>query len=252
MVAGEPTYHSRRLDGSACCWKLPQEEATRIARKGFTLIELLVVIAIIAILAAILFPVFARAREKARQTSCLNNVKSLELASNMYTQDYDERLVAYADRNCAGRTNWNLLLDPYIKNKQIFTCPSSSYNPYFLGQAGNTSSGISYGVNYPHVHSCGSTSTALAAIQYPAEAYSIMDSMYGPPPFPDRRGYYITYCQHYNIAAPRIWNGIGADRHNGGCNVSFVDGHAKWMGKTTMLNKVDTQPWRRAWNHSPA
>ena len=62
-------------------------------RRGFTLIELLVVIAIIAILAAILFPVFARAREKARQTSCLSNLKQVGLASNMYLQDYDERLV---------------------------------------------------------------------------------------------------------------------------------------------------------------
>jgi prepilin-type N-terminal cleavage/methylation domain-containing protein len=61
-----------------------------VARKGFTLIELLVVIAIIAILAAILFPVFARAREKARQTSCVSNLKQVALASLMYTQDYDE------------------------------------------------------------------------------------------------------------------------------------------------------------------
>ncbi len=75
-------------------------------RKGFTLIELLVVIAIIAILAAILFPVFAKAREKARQTSCLSNMKQIGLASMMYAQDYDERLPG----SCGPRTDWGVPL----------------------------------------------------------------------------------------------------------------------------------------------
>ncbi len=95
-------------------------------RRGFTLIELLVVIAIIAILAAILFPVFARAREKARQTSCLSNVKQLSLGVLMYTQDYDERL-PYCDCNAySSGTNWAISTQPYVKNAQIFVCPSDS------------------------------------------------------------------------------------------------------------------------------
>src|SRR6056297_3095 len=91
---------------------------------GFTLIELLVVIAIIAILAAILFPVFARAREKARQTSCLSNVKQLGLGVMMYAADYDERLPARS----IGGVGWYGLLQPYIKNWQVIICPSGTGN----------------------------------------------------------------------------------------------------------------------------
>src|SRR3712207_6708673 len=101
-------------------------------RKGFTLIELLVVIAIIAILAAILFPVFAQAREKARQTGCLNATKQLALAFMLYAQDYDEKTPpSYYYEGTKGRV-WNLyrypieLMEPYLKNEQIVICPSAS------------------------------------------------------------------------------------------------------------------------------
>src|SRR5579872_7481927 len=83
-------------------------------RSGFTLIELLVVIAIIAILAAILFPVFAQAREKARAITCLSNLKQIGLACTMYTQDYDETL-PFA---WSAQGGWYNLLQPYIKNGQ--------------------------------------------------------------------------------------------------------------------------------------
>ena len=93
-------------------------------QRGFTLIELLVVIAIIAILAAILFPVFAKAREKARTASCLSNLKQLALANGMYTQDYDERTV-FGSGYLGNDQNWQLKIDPYTKNKQMLLCPSS-------------------------------------------------------------------------------------------------------------------------------
>jgi prepilin-type N-terminal cleavage/methylation domain-containing protein/prepilin-type processing-associated H-X9-DG protein len=98
-------------------------------KKAFTLIELLVVIAIIAILAAILFPVFAQAREKARQTSCLSNQKQMGIAVMMYAQDYDETMPqAYYYNNdsnaTAGYTHWSGLVQPYVKNLGIFVCPS--------------------------------------------------------------------------------------------------------------------------------
>ena len=98
-------------------------------RRGFTLIELLVVIAIIAILAAILFPVFARAREKARQTSCLNNAKQINLALQMYAQDYDEKIcfMMTVDQGWTVPAQWwYQVLGPYVKNDQIWTCPSKA------------------------------------------------------------------------------------------------------------------------------
>jgi prepilin-type N-terminal cleavage/methylation domain-containing protein/prepilin-type processing-associated H-X9-DG protein len=104
-------------------------------RKGFTLIELLVVIAIIAILAAILFPVFAQAREKARQASCMSNLKQIGLAEMQYVQDYDERFSgSYACTQittCGPRIYYPELIYPYAKNSQIFLCPDSSESERF-------------------------------------------------------------------------------------------------------------------------
>lgn len=113
-------------------------------RRAFTLIELLVVIAIIAILAAILFPVFAQARAKARQTSDLSNIKQIGTAAAMYVQDYDETLPSPAFRTCGGPATtdppnlwsrnwrtWPELIHPYTKNMQIFTSPQRATDPYY-------------------------------------------------------------------------------------------------------------------------
>jgi prepilin-type N-terminal cleavage/methylation domain-containing protein/prepilin-type processing-associated H-X9-DG protein len=105
-----------------------------LERRGFTLIELLVVIAIIAILAAILMPVFAQAREKARQISCTSNMKQMTHAVNMYVQDYDghyPRLWSDGPRSRTIRNGpeiwyWHILIQPYVKNWQLFICPSCS------------------------------------------------------------------------------------------------------------------------------
>lgn len=104
-------------------------------RRGFTLIELLVVIAIIAILAAILFPVFAQAREKARQTSCLSNFKQVALAHLMYVQDFDETFAPFMwgpgdggfSYDWATCFTWPQMVVPYVKNWPIFRCPSDAY-----------------------------------------------------------------------------------------------------------------------------
>ncbi|RYG74336.1 DUF1559 domain-containing protein [bacterium] len=100
---------------------------SQMARRGFTLIELLVVIAIIAILAAILFPVFGRARENARRSSCQSNLKQIGLGMMQYTQDYDEKFLG---QDVANGYNYAYILQPYLKSKQIFACPSAAGTQY--------------------------------------------------------------------------------------------------------------------------
>ncbi|MCC6727862.1 MAG: prepilin-type N-terminal cleavage/methylation domain-containing protein [Chthonomonadales bacterium] len=123
----------------------------RTARKAFTLIELLVVIAIIAILAAILFPVFAQAREKARAIPCLSNMKQLGLAQGMYVQDYDESVVCYVNQSTrsssgSGSYYWPNALDPYVKLRRLWYCPS------FGRSVGTPSANSStYGINLNHI-----------------------------------------------------------------------------------------------------
>jgi prepilin-type N-terminal cleavage/methylation domain-containing protein/prepilin-type processing-associated H-X9-DG protein len=140
--------------------------------RGFTLIELLVVIAIIAILAAILFPVFAKAREAARKTSCLSNMKQIGTAAQMYAQDYDEVMptVIFANYPAGfwGSPTWNAygwgyiftLLDPYTKNTGIYACPSA--NRQLVGPAGQQIN-LSYAYN-EYLYDMGRGYSSLAAL----------------------------------------------------------------------------------------
>lgn len=114
-------------------------------QRGFTLIELLVVIAIIAILAAILFPVFAKARERAKATTCLSNLKQIGVCSRLYADDWEDHLVPYW--NFDNSTRFTKMLEPYVKSLEIFTCPSDHLDRKKL----NTALGqypTTYGINY--------------------------------------------------------------------------------------------------------
>ncbi len=195
---------------------------------GFTLIELLVVIAIIAILAAILFPVFARARENARKSTCQSNLKQITTGFMMYVQDYDERFMddaaipgftpAPPDTN---RAWWRYKVQPYVKNWKVFNCPS--------GQANDWSSITVQGQgNYGYNTWLGNQT--LAQIQAPADRLLIADA----------RHWAIPACWPGNVAYPtnNAYNPCGASaqanwidkntRHTSGSTLGFADGHVKW------------------------
>ncbi|MEN6544620.1 MAG: DUF1559 domain-containing protein [Armatimonadia bacterium] len=206
-------------------------------RHGFTLIELLVVIAIIAILAAILFPVFAKAREKARQTSCLNNIKQITLGVLQYVQDYDERFVddSAIPGNpvpVGGICSWRFKIQPYIKNWQVFNCPSS----------GDMKDWSSTGVQGQgaYGYDAGLGGQSLGILTTPANRILVGDA----------RHWLIGSCYPGNVAYPSIGSGYtpcGAaaqanwteahTRHNGGSNVGFADGHAKWLSASTIIGQ---------------
>ncbi len=192
-------------------------------RNGFTLIELLVVIAIIAILAAILFPVFAKAREKARQTSCLSNVRQLVNACMQYAQDYDECFPASYTLGSA--KYWTDLIYPYCKNQQVFTCPS--WRTYWLGYGYNYSFLTLNWHNSPNAYTLGGI--PMAVITNPAATIMLADS--GTHGGWDDMSYVINWA-----VAPANYHVYL--RHNDMANVGYCDGHAKAenKGKVTDVN----------------
>ena len=197
---------------------------------GFTLIELLVVIAIIAILAAILFPVFAQAREKARAVSCLSNLKQLGAGAVMYTQDYDEMYVPHCHRDLSNLAEhpsayWFEMLQPYVKNRQVLICPShrgAVGGNGFVGNYGYLCDGFTLdpaNINYTGTPVGGYGS--LADIQDPAQLVMLGESQSATCRVCP------LYHNHATPAAPPVWP--VQQRHNGGANYMFFDGHAKWM-----------------------
>ena len=184
-------------------------------KKGFTLIELLVVIAIIAILAAILFPVFARAREKARTASCQSNLKQMGLSFLMYVQDYDGRC-PNSPGNCSGYPNlvWRVQIYPYMQNWQLFHCPSH----------GGAAEDSSYSVNGRFVPwDCSSATPPFVGRDFAdqADVYGVAQTIL--------LGEWWTsfdWDQHPDSQLHASWS--QRPTHNDGGNWLLADGHVKW------------------------
>jgi prepilin-type N-terminal cleavage/methylation domain-containing protein len=237
-------------------------------KRAFTLIELLVVIAIIAILAAILFPVFAQAREKARQIQCLSNSRQLATANYMYTQDYDETILPstnYAVPTSDPLRIWPSMVQPYVKNQGVFLCPSALNGRFATDWSVRGSAPIGYngltgydplGIEAP------TTTASLAELDEPSRTVLLADTANGPTA--DKyRGYVFDPSvpgSRKNAADFRLSTPLVADRdlvagsplppgelkpvfcrhhkdgqNHGVASLIFADGHAKAYSAASIL-----------------
>jgi len=243
------------------------------SNRGFTLIELLVVIAIIAILAAILFPVFAQAREAARKASCQSNLKQIGNALAMYIQDSDEMyppvtLTANGSASSAwafpGSGSWAGMIQPYVKNNNIFTCPSArEWNAFNLPS----------GPNVTYVYNKLLAWRSIAVVQTPASSilvsegygdfgfrgavlggwFDVSGGGYGPTkPYSFGMGGSSTCTAYIGFGAPNnfIYNRI----HSGANNYLYIDGHVKALqpagdGGTHPFSQMNSDgTFARYWN----
>jgi len=252
-------------------------------QNGFTLIELLVVIAIISILAAILFPVFARARENARRTSCLSNLKQIGLGVMMYVQDYDEKYphINFANasvppedgwwyQDSSGRSwFWENSVMPYIKSSQVFLCPSSysptTYSSPYSGLSGDRGPySDHYGANTTvfkprpenatGVEFNDGVALSLASVDSAATTYMIMDAGMYTMAYSDalRPGGStgqqrlpgvckvpgVSPSSGFTSAPSYRRDDCDNGRHFGGVNVTFADGHAKWLKSEKLVSEA--------------
>ena len=210
-------------------------------RKGFTLIELLVVIAIIAILAAILFPVFGRARENARRSSCQSNLKQIGLGVVQYAQDYDERMPSTA----MGGSNWQINLQPYIKSYQLFACPSNTRNATpapadlydkvsIVSYAAPRENGTGNGSNGAAFGARGAVGPNLSDFPQVAQTIMVMDANV------DDTDFRMTNLDWNGAGSQIADNGTGNpalfNGHLSTMNCLFVDGHVKALKPMSTLN----------------
>ncbi|MCC6729449.1 MAG: DUF1559 domain-containing protein [Chthonomonadales bacterium] len=245
----------------------PRNPLTGPSRRGFTLIELLVVIAIIAILAAILFPVFAQAREKARQISCVSNARQMGLALAMYVQDHENYPMHSSPSSQSPRTRWPDHIFPYVKSEALFICPSVAASPglapAFRRWAHNPAHVYGgYGYNFQYLGNSRFPFTVPdAAVHAPAETIAIADtngvrrddntsvagayavdpplaSARGSRPSGDQQGYGSPGNGECGTGAPGpgAWRcrSVPAERHTGMVGVTFCDGHSRAMKLSRM------------------
>jgi prepilin-type N-terminal cleavage/methylation domain-containing protein/prepilin-type processing-associated H-X9-DG protein len=239
----------------------------RLFYQAFTLIELLVVIAIIALLAAILFPVFAQAREKARETVCVSNLRQIGTAVRMYVQDYDESFPIFHAYNSnpapgqAGHKGVEVSLEPYTKARDLFQCPNDQGSPYLreVDVPGAESYHAGYGSSYRFTASCftlvagpdGSyqnnapmdlTGTTYqpgvrtdASFEYPSETRLMRDEQlpwFGPDKDPGGTKYGYT---GYEPSYYQQW-------HTRGGGIVYADGHAKFVASEGAFRKIRATP----------
>ncbi|RYG69274.1 DUF1559 domain-containing protein [bacterium] len=208
-----------------------------VPKKAFTLIELLVVIAIIAILAAILFPVFGRARENARRASCQSNLKQMGLGVLQYVQDYDERFPVISMSNTVAPYGWADAIQPYLKSTQIFKCPS------YTGTTGDNPNAVGYTTYWMNkALNYGSNASDASGMVQSALLNTSLTILHG-----DGGGASPNTTARFNVngcagagAALALATacggttglattlGNGGQQHLEGIGLSFTDGHAKW------------------------
>lgn len=223
-------------------------------RRGFTLIELLVVVAIIAIITAVLFPVFMQAREKARQATCISNERQLGMAILQYLQDYDD-MYPWSYMHGAIESYWPLIVSPYARGYSgmsgggIISCPdakvtgqSYSTNAQVIGLFGPPTDGVNY---FQAV-------VPMSMVQDPSSIILLGDAITDPPSYTNRSAMEFSYPHPALIkdhTSDFTWTGEWAVtdtdgynnkqigwRHQGGANFAYCDGHAHWSKRTELTD----------------